>query len=441
MLNLSYTEIFKKTLNLYFSAMTIKNLSKIFINSLIFRSIIIGIGLFCSDFLSILLPTIFLYFIFLKPFLKSKGNIKVFFANFILSVFFLLTLIFMWTIISLFFFWTIPSLLDFLFCNIITKYTFFASFSGPWPETPGQETSDNYICDTFNDKNYGEYKNNSSKLAKIHESIFNTKNKPVYVIKPYPIIKESFFNTSQLETSTPVQDTNSYEIGTSANELGTKTSTSNLRESNILSSLSNNVFNTSDNEDLLSSSNDSDYNSTVIDLQVIKGIDKNNNSYLMLKDKHDLSSKNLISILDKPDNILLSYDKTHYMEKNCINHKYISFDINTFNKIKSNKPYLNHDPTIEIQSRSLYNNFREVSLNINEKALNEIRDNTLIVESEDVNRIPVKGQASFIGSDENFSVGTWKINIPIPQNFDTINILRSYELTNLTQKCDDCSNN
>lgn len=239
-------------------------------------------------------------------------------------------------------------------------------------------------------------------ILKIYNSIFDYNNKQVDVIKPFPIIKENYINKSLLKTSLPNVNTgeNSINLGTQTDLLS-----SNVSNSNILSNIPYNIFKAIDEGSVSDYSDTSSYisNMIVIDLEVVIAEDSSK-PYIALKDKNDFSSNNLLSIVDKPHNVKLLYDKTHFMEKNCINNKYCSFDFLSYNKylsIAQESRLIPHSSSLEFDS----NKFKEVSFNINEEALSKINSNTLIVESDNLNQLPFKEHTSFATSKDIIETG------------------------------------
>lgn len=242
---------------------------------------------------------------------------------------------------------------------------------------------DNHKCESFNVK----APNSCSILAKIYNSLFSPYNKQVCIIKPFPIVKEAYVKTSGLNLE-----------ASNSNSSLTEYLSDNLGD-NYPKQLTPNVNNESDSEGSLSSSSSSSYNTVVIDLKVLKGIDGNNKKYLMLKDLNDFSSENLISILNKPEHIKVSYDKLHMQDKNCTNHKYLSFDYQNFYSEGSEKKMHKRYPYMQGPD---INSLREITFSINNDAVNRINNNSLIIESENCNRLPVKELSSFASSSQNF---------------------------------------
>ena len=142
------------------------------------------------------------------------------------------------------------------------------------------------------------------------------------------------------------------------------------------------------------SSSSSSLDGVVIDIKVFKGIDSFNQKYILLKDINDSSSSNLIRILENPDQANLCYDKEHLQNNNCTNHKYLSFE----HKFNSSKYEKRVNKTLPLHGMSS-NPLKEISFSINNEALNEIHKNSLIIESDNCNRLPVKNYTSFASGD------------------------------------------
>lgn len=221
-------------------------------------------------------------------------------------------------------------------------------------------------------------------MEKIYKNLFNPNNKQVCIIKPYPIIKEAYVKASSLSTETSNSNTSLSEY------------ISNKLSENKNKQITSNINNESDNEGSLYSSSSSSYNTVIIDLKVLKGIDGNNKQYLILKDLNDSSSENLINIINKPENIKVSYDKLHVQDKNCTNHKYLSFDTHIFNsEVYVNKMYKKY------HMQGPHNNYlRDITFSIKNEAVNQINNNGLIIESDNCNRLPVKEFSSFASSSQ-----------------------------------------
>lgn len=223
-------------------------------------------------------------------------------------------------------------------------------------------------------------------MEKIYKNLFNPDNKQVCIIKPYPIIKEAYVKASSLSTETSNSNTSLSEY--ISNKLG----------DNKNKQITSNIDNESGDEGSLYSSSSSSYNTIVIDLKVLKGIDGNNQKYLILEDLNDPSANNLINIIDKPDNIKVSYDKLHVQDKNCTNHRYLSFETQNFNKVSVDKMYKKY----HMQGPD-NNTLREITFSINNESVNLINNNSLIIESENCNRLPVKNLSSFASSSKKFA--------------------------------------
>ena len=93
MLNsLTYTEILKKNFNFYIKSLNLKKLTKLFLHSLAFRCILYVIALLIPNHYQIICYAILTYLIILKPYVNSKGVIKVFFSNVVFIFYTIITI-------------------------------------------------------------------------------------------------------------------------------------------------------------------------------------------------------------------------------------------------------------------------------------------------------------------------------------------------------------
>lgn len=251
------------------------------------------------------------------------------------------------------------------------------------------ETIDSSPLDSDKFKTFGEKaKKSPSILAKIYDNVFNPNNKHICIIKPFPIIKEGYLKVTPLNTETDNSQTSLSEY------------ISNKVSENKNKQIALNISSETDQEISLStsslSSSSSGYDTLIIDLKVLEGIDGKNKRSIILKDINDPSSENLISILNKPENIKLSYDKVHIQDKNCPNHKYLSFNTQNYNsekyKVEMHEKYDIYGPG--------YNSSHYLSLSIKNEAVNRINNNSLIVESDNCNVLPFKQIHSFASSSQ-----------------------------------------
>jgi hypothetical protein len=164
-----------------------------------------------------------------------------------------------------------------------------------------------------------------------------------------------------------------------------------------------------------SCSSESSYNTMVIDINILKGEDTQKKHYLILKDKNDPSLKNIISILRNPDDMTVKDDNLHLQQKNCANHKYLCFSLDSI-KSKYNTKILAKFPLAEHTPNAL----QQVTLNINNEAVSKFRKNTLIVESKDHNCIQVNNTAFFASRNEKLLLGKLKVTIPVPEELDSV---------------------
>ena len=318
-----------------------------------------------------------------KPYIKSGGNMKKFFSHVILLILSLTTLFLMWFLL-------IKCLnLSFAFATQLGIFNLI-SISGGLNNISSDISSEGIVKTTTVDKyelDSLKYKIPESKNLglKIYDSIFSTKNKQIITINPFPIVKDAFLKTSNINV-----DANNFNPSVIDNS-----------SDNVHHGIQNTVSlkNISqDNVSLHSSISDpSSLDGVVIDIKIFKGIDGFNQKYILLKDLNDPSSSNLINILENPNIATMCYDKDHVQSNNCTNHKYLSFE----HKYTSTKYEKRVNKTLPLNAIS-NNSLQEVSFTINNPALSEIHKNRLIVESENLNRLPVKNSSSF-ASGENIS--------------------------------------
>lgn len=283
----------------------------------------------------------------------------------------------------------------------------------------------NTVLDNNKCENFGEKATKSSSiLADLYNNLFNPYNKPVCIIKPFPIIKEAYVKSSSLSSETSNPNT---------------TLTQYLSEKMAENKNKQLTFNTDsdiDEEGSLSSHPSSSDNTVVIDLKVLTGVDEQNNGYIVLKDINDPTSDNLISILDKPEHIKVTYDKEHIQNKYCANHKYLSFEkVNLKSQKYQAKMY-----KIYSMEGPVYSSSHDISLSIKSQAVNEINNNNLIIESENCNISPLKKPYSFVSSSNSLPSEDWKIKIPIPRNLESIRIIPEISSPNTMHNCADCNN-
>lgn len=422
MTRLTYPIIFKKTLILFLKSLNLKNLTKLFFHSLVFRSLMLLIAFIIPEYHYIICSFIFIYILLVKPYINSKGEFKVFFSKLIFIFFTLATLAIMWYIIINSFNIFFPLGLEL----IVSK---FLSLSAGLKVTNSENLSNGIVKNSEWDKYkyenfYEKTPKSSNMLAKIYNSLFNT-NKQVCTIKPFPFVKEAYIKTSSLN-SDPSNSSSSLTEYLS-NKLG----------DNKHNQLTPNINNESEDGGSLYSSSSSSYNTVVIELKVFKATDNNNKQYLILKDLNDLSSENLVNIVNKPGSIKVVYDKQHVENKSCTNHKYLAFDTQNFNSKGYEKKMSEKYPGMMVPDR---NTVRDITFSINNEAINRINNNSLIIESDNCNRLPVKELSSFASSSQNFHSDYWKISIPIPQNMETIRVFSQRECTIITPNCADCTN-
>ena len=364
---------------------------------------------------------VLVYVYIIKPYKKSKGDVKEFFSQVILVTLTLTTIFLMWLVLIKSFNILLASAIELGILNFISlagglNIISFDEFS---PEKVKPTTVDKHESNSFK---YKAPKYNNF-LYKIYDSIFSLDNKQISIIDPFPIVKDAYIKTSSLSA-----DTNS--VNTSLMDNSNENVEGNNPKSSIL-----NIDNLSqDNVSLHSSGSSlSSLDGVVIDIKLFKGIDSFNKKYILLKDVNDFSSSNLIRILENPDQAKLCYDKEHVQNNYCTNHKYISFE-HKFNSSKYEKRVNNTLP-LHMSSHPL----REISFTINNQAVNEIHKNSLIIESDNCNRLPVKNYTSFASGD-NIPTNKWKIYIPIPDNMETINVYSETDHPVVTPNCLDCNN-
>lgn len=248
-----------------------------------------------------------------------------------------------------------------------------------------------------------------NKINKLYNSVFSNSNKQIHIIKPYLIVKESFIKTSSFNLDS--NNTNSL-LTTPASE---KVINNDSKPLVSLGSSNSSGY----TQELSPSSEGDSYNTTIIDIKVLLGVDSENKHSIILKDKNDSTSNNLISVLKNPDKIKVCYDRNHVDYKNCYNHKFIKFDFKNTLKSGTN------------------NSVKEISFSINNEAIAKINNLDLIIESENYNRLPVKSKASF-ATGESFYTGDIKIFIPVPNELSSVSVISKYDSTNLIKNCENC---
>lgn len=214
-----------------------------------------------------------------------------------------------------------------------------------------------------------------NKIAKIYNSIFDPNLKGINIINPYPLIKEAYLKTSGFNSENIHPNTTL--ATSSADNISSKVPKLNSTAYNLPGE---------NNSGSSPSSEDSSYNTTVIDIKVLLGTDDQMKQSLVLKDKNDPSCQNLIGGLKNPENAKLGYERSHVQVKNCYNYKFIKFDLK--------KPIVQGT-----------NSIQNISFNINTEAINKINRFDLIIESENFNRLPIKNNASFTSGNPNFFTG------------------------------------
>jgi len=380
MTKLTYTNILLNTCVLFTKSLNLNTLLRLFFNSLAFRSVIFIICLLIPNYSGIICTSVLVYIFILKPYIKSRGNVKVFFSQVILVILTLTTLFIMWLVLI--------KCLNILltFATELGIFNFISLTAGlniiSCDESPHEivkaTTVDKYESDNF------KYKATKSHnfLLKIYDSIFSLNNKQISIINPFPLVKDAYIKTSSLSADT--NNVNSSLIDNSSEKVeGGNQKSSRLNLDNL----------SHDNVSLHSSdSSSSSLDGVVIDIKVFKGIDGFNQKYI-LKDLNDSSSSNLIGILENPNQANLCYDKEHVRNNNCTNHKYLSFD-HKFTSSKNEKRVNNALP-LHMSSHPL----KEISFTINNEALNQIHKNSLIIESDNFNRLPVRNYTSFASGD------------------------------------------
>ena len=270
-----------------------------------------------------------------------------------------------------------------------------------------------------------EFNESSSIMVKIYKNLFDPHNKPISIIKPFPIVKEAYVKASPITTEN--NNSNSFLSGSISEELG----------GYKLKKVRFNLGNDSGDESSSYSSSSSSYNTMIIDLKVLKVIDQNNKQLLILKDSNDPSSENLIRILKNTDQIKLSHDKIHVQENNCKNVKFLSYDTQIYKSNKEIKSIKALDKTYGIHGTE-NNSITDVSLNINSEAVSRINNNTLIIESYNCNIVPSKQESSFASSSDSLFSENCKIKIPVPLHLETIKVFTECDFIT-PQKCTQCN--
>lgn len=242
---------------------------------------------------------------------------------------------------------------------------------------------DNNKPEPFNEK----YDKPCNMLKKLYTNTFSPENKQVFIIKPFPIIKENYVKASSLSTETGHSNT------TITDYLSDKVADNKNKQIALNSETGPEISLSSSS---LSSSSSS-YDTLIIDLKVLEGINEKNKRFIILKDINDPTSENLISILNRPENIKVSYDKVHIQNKNCANHKYLSFNTQNYQaenyQAEMQKKYNIHGLG--------YSSSHNYSLSIKNEAVNRINNNSLIIESENCNILPFKELHSFASTSRN----------------------------------------
>ena len=144
----------------------------------------------------------------------------------------------------------------------------------------------------------------------------------------------------------------------------------------------------------------------------------------MLKDNHDSSLNNLISILNKEDDYIFKIDSKHYSKKNCTGKKYLA--THDINSIKKN-PFIK-DKTVLSDISSNRNNMISMKFYITNDAKSKMGGNhSLIVESNDKNLLP-----------ENYN-GNNQITVSLDNTLNIENIevisVKNLEIHSLCDKC------
>lgn len=417
---LTYTNIFKKNLSLFIKTLNFKKLIKLFLHSLMFRCFLLLIALFSPNYYGIISFLIFIFLFIVKPYANSNGVLKQFFSNFLFIFFSISTVFTMWFIIIEFLNLIYPSFSNFIMLELLIKIAGLKFIN--YDDIPNGKI-ENLVLDNDKSETFGKKTPEScSVLAKMYNNLFNSNNKPVFIIKPFPIIKEAYVKASSLSTETSNSNTTLTEY--LSDKVG-----ENKNKQIALSSQNDPEISSSS----LSSSSSS-YDTLIIDLKILEGIDGKNKRFIILKDINDPSSENLISILNKPNDIKVSYDKVHIQEKNCANYKYLSLNTQNYNsvnyQVKMHEKYVIYGPG--------YNSPHNYSLSINNEAVNRINNNSLIIESENRNIIPFKEIHSFASTSRNLPSEYWKINIPVPQSLDSINVLS--KIDGSIENCSACNN-
>lgn len=382
MTNFSYFNILINTCVLFKKSLNLNTLLRLFFHSLAFRTLIFIIWLFIPNYSSMICSCVLVYVYIIKPYKKSKGDVKEFFSQVILVTLTLTTIFLIWLVLIKCFNISLASATELGIFNFISLAggLNIISFDELSPEKVKPTTVDKYESNSFK---YKAPKYNNF-LYKIYDSIFSLDNKQISIIDPFPIVKDAYIKTSSLNAHT--NDVNSSLIDNSSDNV----------ERGNHKSASLNLNNLSDDNYSLhsASSSSSSLDGVVIDIKVFKGIDSFNQKYILLKDINDSSSSNLIRILENPDQANLCYDKEHLQNNNCTNHKYLSFE----HKFNSSKYEKRVNKTLPLHGMSS-NPLKEISFSINNEALNEIHKNSLIIESDNCNRLPVKNYTSFASGD------------------------------------------
>ena len=230
------------------------------------------------------------------------------------------------------------------------------------------------------------------KIKKIYDNIFDKNNKSINTINPFPFIKESYIKTSSLNVN--IEE---YNIKTSG-----------LSESNTLKLTKKDLnylgygSNHTESNELSSEKVAYGFSTTVIDLKAYLGINQDNKTSIILKDLNDPTSKNLISTLKNTSTTDLAFDKYHCEKNDCFNYKYLNYDLGNSKYVDYNKQVLKTFKSLNFEDSAMV---KEVSFSIKQETVIKLKNNSLIIETEDVNLPPVKQQTSFATQGENFNIG------------------------------------
>ena len=416
-MNKTCKQITLETIYRYRKFFNLKNIIKLFINSLIFRGLIYILLLIIPSLTAFIMPSILTYIFIIKPYKNSQQNLRLYFENLLYAIFIVITLFVLW--------WIILTSLSYIFPLAVK---FLLAY---W----GDIGNSNKI--TFNFTDISKLDKNSSenfetkkidckhKLKKIYDSVFDKDNKPIKTINPFPFIKEGYIKTSSLKVNLEADNINfsglteSNSLKLTKKELNHLGYGSNHSETDVLSSekVVDNSF------------------TTVIDLKVYLGLNENNKTSIILRDSNDPTSKNLISTLKNSNSVEVAFDKSHYDKNNCYNHKYLKFELENSKYVKYNKEVLHRFKSLNYQDSAMV---KEISFSINEQTVTKLKNLSLIIDCEDINLPPVKQQTSFATQAEKFSIGDWKIVVPVYKNLTKVNIISNANITNTPNICESC---